>query len=370
VRLYGSSSLPRLAEELRSVLGSRRYVTERREEFQALAAEEPSVSARVLDRLEGRDVFLFIVESYGYTLYSEPVHFALAETFLRRIEARLEGAGYRIASSFLSSPAFGGNSWLADSTLAAGVRIADQAAYAALLKSEVKPMAARFNEAGYLTVNSMPATTASWPEGDFYRFQRKYYYRDFGYRGPSLKWAPMTDQFAISVIHRREVVPASQPLFVQFVMISGHYPFSLIPRLFENLSELGDGSVYSEEGAVRVLPIPAGAATAGAAGYAAAMEYQLEVVSDYAARYLAGRRALIVVVGDHQPYSGITGQGKPRSVPIHVLSREAAVLEPFLKRGYSPGLVPRQGLPHAGLETFLPALVEDFTLPVESPEGG
>jgi len=366
-RAYGSSSLPRLAEELGSVLSSRRFVTERRQEFRALAAQEPAKSTRALERLEGRDVFLFIVESYGYTLYSEPAHFALAEPFLKRIETRLEGAGYRIASNFLSSPAFGGNSWLADSTLAAGVRIADQAAYEALLESEVKPMGAWFNEAGYRTVNSMPATTMSWPEGDYYQFQRKYYYRDFGYRGPNLKWAPMTDQFAIGVIHAREVDPARQPLFVQYVMISGHYPFNLIPRLFEVWSELGDGSVYERE--VRVLPIPAGAATAGAAGYAAAMEYQLEVVSEYAARFLAGRRALLVVVGDHQPYSGITGQGKPRSVPIHVLSREPAVLEPFLRRGYTPGLVPRQGLPHAGLESFLPALLEDFSSPVAGGAG-
>ena len=73
------------------------------------------LGVRVLDRLEGRDVFLFIVESYSCTLYSEPAHFAVA-----------------------------------DSTLAAGVRIVDQAAHAALLESEVKPMAARFNEAGYL----------------------------------------------------------------------------------------------------------------------------------------------------------------------------------------------------------------------------
>jgi hypothetical protein len=367
-RARGSTVLPRLAGELASVLSSRRYVAERREEFQALVATEPA-RTRALDRLESRDVFLFIVESYGYTLYSEPQHFALAEPFLRRLEARLEGAGYRIVSNFLSSPAFGGNSWLADSTLAAGVRIADQAAYDTLLESQVKPMAAWFNEAGYRTVNSMPATTSSWPEGEYYQFQQKYYYRDFGYRGPGLKWAPMTDQFAVRVIHEREVAPAREPLFVQYVMISGHYPFSLIPRLFEDWSELGDGSVYSAEGAVRVLPIPAGAATAGAAGYAAVMEYQLGVVSDYTVRFLAGRRALIVVVGDHQPYSGITGKGKLRSVPIHVLSREAAVLEPFLRRGYTPGLVPRQPLPHAGLESFLPALLEDLTSPVAGDAG-
>ncbi|OHD74914.1 MAG: hypothetical protein A2V99_04235 [Spirochaetes bacterium RBG_16_67_19] len=362
-QVYQGSSLPRLGAELASLRSSRSYRQELRQEFNGIASPPPlaAPSAAPLSLLQGRDVFLFIVESYGYTLYSEPVHFALAEPFLRRIESRLAAAGFRIASNFLDSPAFGGNSWLADSTLAAGVRIPDQTAYEELLASQVKPMAAWFNEAGYLTVNSMPATTMSWPEGDFYRFQRKFYFRDFGYRGPSLKWAPMTDQFAVAVVHRQAVAPARQPVFVQYVMISGHYPFSLIPRLFEDWSELGDGSVYAREGAVRRMPVPPGATTAGPAGYAAAMEYQLEVAADYAVRFLAGRQALIVVVGDHQPYSGITGQGKTRSVPIHIWSREPELLGPFLRRGYTPGLVPRHSPPHAGLESFWPAFLEDFS---------
>jgi hypothetical protein len=361
-QLYGSSSLPRLGEELASLGAARRHRQELREQLRAKASGTRA-AGRALDRLRGRDLFLFIAESYGYTLYGEPQHFALAEPFLRRIESRLASAGYKIASNFLNSPAFGGNSWLADSTLATGVRVPDQTAYEELLASQVRPMAAWFNDAGYRTVNSMPATTMSWPQGDFYRFQRKYYFRDFGYRGPSLKWAPLADQFAVGVVHAREVAEARQPLFVQFVMISGHYPFSRIPRLFEDWSSLGDGSVYAQEGAVRRLPIPPGEATAGAAGYAAAMEYQLEVACEYAVRFLASRRALIVVVGDHQPYSGITGQGKPRSVPIHVWSRERSLLEPFLKRGYTTGMAPAQRPPHAGLESFWPAFLEDFSSP-------
>jgi hypothetical protein len=165
----------------------------------------------------------------------------------------------------------------------------------------------------------------------------------------------------VDFVHRREVAAAEKPLFAQFVMVSGHYPFSLIPRRLEDWSELGDGSVFADREKVRSIPVPAGAATAGPEGYAAAMEYQLDVVSDYAARFLAGRRALIIVVGDHQPYSGITGKGKGRSVPIHALSREAALLRPFLRRGYTAGWIPRQGLPHAGMQTFLPGLLEDFS---------
>jgi hypothetical protein len=374
--LYQSSSLPRLTAELQSLGTERRHRQKWREEFRALAsprsaaeppAAGPDQGRRPLALLRGRDLFLFVAESYGYTLYSEPEHFALAEPFLHRIEARLTAAGYRIVSNFLDSPAFGGNSWLADSTLDTGVRVPDQTAYEELLASRLKPMAAWFDEAGYLSVDSMPGTTMSWPQGDFYRFRRKYYFRDFGYKGPSLKWAPMTDQFAVSVVHRREVAGAKGPLFVQFVMISGHYPFSLIPRLFEDWSALGDGSLYAREGSVRRMPVPPGAATAGAPGYAAAMEYQLEVASEYAVRFLSARRALIVVVGDHQPYSGITGQGKTHSVPIHVWSREPWLLEPFLRRGYTPGLVPRQSPPHAGLESFWPGLLQDFSPPGSVP---
>jgi hypothetical protein len=47
-------------------------------------------------------------------------------------------------------------------------------------------------------------------------------------------------------------------------------------------------------------------------------------------------------------------------VPLHVISRRVDFLSPFLDRGYTEGLIPRQELPHDGLETFLPSLLESF----------
>jgi hypothetical protein len=208
-------------------------------------------------------------------------------------------------------------------------------------------------------VVAMPATTYAWPEGEFYRFEQKYYYQDFDYKGPNLKWAPMTDQYVLDFIHRHEVEGASRPLFIQYVLISSHYPFNLIPRYFEDWSKIGDGSIYHREDSVDVLPIKAGSQTAGAEGYAAAMTYELTLIREYLVNFVEGE-ALIIVVGDHQPYSGITGKNKPRSVPLHVISRRKDFLTPFLDRGYTEGLIPNQDLPHAGLETFLPSLLESF----------
>ncbi|HUV08742.1 MAG TPA: hypothetical protein VMX75_13490, partial [Spirochaetia bacterium] len=71
--------------------------------------------------------------------------------------------------------------------------------------------------------------------------------------------------------------------------------------------------------------------------------------------------SLIIILGDHQPFAGITGRNKCWSVPIHVISRNRTLLEPFVRRGYTWGMVPRQDPPHPGMERFLPGLLEDFS---------
>jgi hypothetical protein len=331
---------------------------------------EPATGGGLLALLGGRNFLLLVVESYGYTLFSEPEHFNLIREPLGRFEAELTAGGFSICSAFLESTAFGGNSWLADATLTTGVRVADEAAYRKLLASEVKPMAAYFREAGYRAVAAMPATTSAWPEGEFFAFDRIYIYPDFGYRGPNLKWAPMTDQYVLDFIQRAEIAGAASPLFVEYLLISSHYPFNLIPVYFEDWSLIGDGSIYHRPESVRVLPIRTGRQTAGAAGLAEAIAYELKLIAGYLRQFVSDE-SLVVIVGDHQPFSGITGRNKPRSVAIHVASRRAELLSPFLRRGYVPGAFPSQFLPHFGMETFLPALLQDFSVGgAETPPAG
>ncbi len=359
-----ASTLPRVAQELRGLAhwkafleGEQRRIAGRGQESAAPGKD----AARPLSRLGGRNVLLFIVESYGRTLYSEPFHFDPIQADLRRCEASLEAAGYSMVSGYLRSPTFGGNSWLADSTLTTGLRIDNQDAYEMLLASRARPMADYFNEAGYRSVAVMPGTTSDWPAGEFFRFQKKYYYKDFDYRGPTFRWAPTADQFVLNDIHRREVSVATQPLFVQYVLISSHYPFNRIPRYFEDWSVIGDGSIYARDDAVVVVPGAAGAATGGSEGYVTAIRYDMTLITEYLTRFLPAQdKSLIVVLGDHQPYTGVTGTGKPWSVPVHVISRDPQVLAPFSRRGYTPGWVPRQPPPHPGMEGFLPAFLDDF----------
>jgi hypothetical protein len=73
--------------------------------------------------------------------------------------------------------------------------------------------------------------------------------------------------------------------------------------------------------------------------------------------------ALIIVLGDHQPNVQTTGENQPWSVPVHVISRNNELIEPFRKRRYSPGLIPTQPPPHRGMETFLCDFLADFSTP-------
>ena len=93
-----------------------------------------------------------------------------------------------------------------------------------------------------------------------------------------------------------------------------------------------------------------------------AMIYELRVITEFIMQYLDDN-ALIIVLGDHQPNVQITGNNQPWSVPVHVISRNDALLEPFRKRGYSPGLIPSQPPPHRGMKTFLYDFLADFSTP-------
>jgi hypothetical protein len=72
------------------------------------------------------------------------------------------------------------------------------------------------------------------------------------------------------------------------------------------------------------------------AAYLAAMRYEFTVLQNYLYYYFKGG-ALIIMLGDHQPIAHITGPRTSARVPIHVISRNPALLEPFLWRGYVHG---------------------------------
>ncbi|MFD0390045.1 hypothetical protein ACFQ4K_23275 [Tistrella bauzanensis] len=67
------------------------------------------------------------------------------------------------------------------------------------------------------------------------------------------------------------------------------------------------------------------------------MDYTLALVGRWATERMP-KDALLIVVGDHQPPL-VTPAGAPRSVPIHVISRDRSLIRAFMAEGMTPGLM-------------------------------
>ncbi len=359
-RYFARGLLARVVEEVDFILQVKVHRTKHRAVIGS-AMQKSLTTPSSLSKLQGADVYLIFVESYGHTIYSDARHFPKIEPHLIAIENSLRDQGFGIVSNFVSSPTFGGSSWLAHATLSSGVYLNNQMRYNLLITSQIKTLARYFNAAGYRTVMAMPGTQWPWPQGEFYGFQVKYYAWNFDYRGPMYGWSTMPDQYVLDFIRRREIETATRPLFIEFNLVSSHAPFHRQPPYLEDWSLIGDGAVYNEMEVI-AFPIIWPDLSNASEGYVAAIRYDLTVIADFIRQHVKDR-AIIIILGDHQPNVQLTGKNKLWSVPVHVISRNAELIRPFQSRGFLPGLVPTQPPPHRGMQSLMFEFLEDFSTP-------
>ena len=296
-------------------------------------------------------MLLFFIESYGATVLEQPDQLRRILPVYQGIDAQLAREGFQVASSLLESPTYAGRSQLAHQAIATGVRADNRITDAIVQEIRPKTMARYFKEAGYRTVLVMPGNTHRGLYRWVYDFDQVYSSWDLDYHGPPFGFASMPDQYVVDFIHRKEVAGASTPLLVEYALVSSHAPWDQQPPFIEDWSELGNGRVFSVRPPVR-FPINWSNLHQGAEAYLHSIAYDLRVVADYLTGFPAGD-ALVIVLGDHQPVADITRSSRSQAVPIHVISRQAALIEVFRGRGYSASMRPAVPTSPRGMETFL-----------------
>jgi len=314
-------------------------------------------TARGLEKLQGANVFLFLVESYGETVLERPDFARDIEPVYEASGRALIEAGFDVASGLLSSPTTAGRSHLAQETLATGVRAADPVIDAVVQRERPTTIARIFRDAGYRTILVQPGTTHRGLPRWTYDFEKVYSAWDFDYRGPSYRWAPMPDQYTIDFVHRREVARATRPLLVAYALVSSHAPWSDQPQVVPDWTWIGDGRVFDGRPAAH-FPIGWSNLADGADAYLHAITYDLQILSQYVTRFVADD-SLVIVLGDHQPVAEVTRGSRSYAVPVHVISR--TLVDAFRARGYRSGMRPPRSENPPGLETLLPNLLADLS---------
>ncbi|MBO0850011.1 MAG: sulfatase, partial [Pseudonocardia sp.] len=153
---------------------------------------------QLLTALRGKDVVISFVESYGRDAIENPEFAGPVGAVLDDGNRRLAKAGFGARSAFLTSPTYGGGSWLAESTLFSGLWIDNQQRYHDLVSSNRFTLSNAFKRAGWRTVDVMPGNTQDWTEGALYDYDKVYDSRTLGYKGPKFSWATMPDQYTLS----------------------------------------------------------------------------------------------------------------------------------------------------------------------------
>jgi hypothetical protein len=320
----------------------------------------------LLSGLQGKDVLLTFIESYGMAALEDPEFAAVIRPRLDTLAERARAAGLHLATGKLISPTQGGQSWYAHGTVISGLWLSNQLRYELLIASERETLVDDFRHAGYRTAALMPAITMRWPDGVRLGYDAVHTAANIAYGGPPLYWVTMPDQFTWSYLQRNVRRSGdTRPQFVEAAMVSSHAPWTPILPMID-WDHVGDGSGFEpfrQEGHppeelwidTELLRVQ----------YAQSIDYSLQAMAGYAERWL-DERTLLIVIGDHQAAPWVTG-ATSAEVPVHVLARDPALLEPFLDWGFVAGAFPDvTQAPHA-MSEFRGWFVRAFSDPGASP---
>jgi phosphatidylglycerophosphate synthase len=299
---------------------------------------------RLLTGLRGKDVLVVFVESYGRVAVQDSSFSPRIDALVERGSAQLRAAGFSSRSAFLTSPTFGGLSWLAHSTLQSGVTVNGEWRYDQVVKKGRVTLTRAFKRAGWRAVGAMPGNRRAWPEGStLYHYDQVYDRRNFGYRGPPFGLPPMPDQYTLLALQRRELAKRQRPpLFAEVDLISSHAPWTKIPRLI-SWDEVGNGSIFDRLPAEESAGLFGDAERARAA-YAHSIEYSLNTIFSFVQRY-GDEDLVLVVLGDHQPATVITGEDASHDVPISVIAHDPKVIDQIAGWSWENGMSPSPRAP-------------------------
>jgi hypothetical protein len=325
--------------------------------------------SELLTGLRGKDVLVVFVESYGRVALEDPQVAPPVLAALDRGDQRLHAAGFSARSGFLTSATYGGLSWLAHSTLESGQWISDQGRYDKLLASQRLTLSSAFRRAGWRTVAAIPANTTDWPEGvAFYGYQHIYDSRNLSYAGPEFGYATMPDQYLLAAFRRDELArPGHTPVMAEMDLVSSHGPWAPLPAEI-GWNEIGDGAIFSSLPPALALPKGGWQHTDQVkAAYAQSIRYTLDTLTSYIQTY-GNDNLVLVVLGDHQPSSVVSGQGADHDVPISIITHDPEVMDRIASWGWQDGLRPTPDAPVAGMDTFRDRFLTAFgPTPAPSP---
>jgi hypothetical protein len=191
----------------------------------------------------------------------------------------------------------------------------------------------------------------AWPEASFYGYDTVYDSRNIGYKGPRFGWSRMPDQYTLSAFQSNVYAKRTGPLMAEITLTSSHEPWTPIPRTVD-WNAIGDGSIYKPmaKGAESRTSLW-GSAARTQTQYAKSIGYSVDNLITWAQKY-GGKNLVLIMFGDHQPMSIVSGNGASHDVPVTVIAHDKSVLERIADWHWADGLRPTASTPVWRMDQF------------------
>lgn len=317
---------------------------------------------QALGALAGRDFSLVFLESYGAMAFEHPRVGSQLAAARAQLAADIAASGRRVASAYVRAATFAGASELSHLSLLSGLDLSDPLRHDLLLTTERPTLTTLFRRAGYQSFGLYPALSWDWAEGRWYGFDRLLDARDLDYRGLPLGYWKVPDQFSLARFEQLFPIDArTPPRFLFFPTITSHLPFGPVPPVVADRSQLLGDDPFGPEVTERLrkahvdwldmLP-----------NYVGMFDYTYRWLGQWL-RQPEPREAVMLFVGDHQPAASVSGEGADWAVPVHVVTRDPALLQRFVDQGFVPGLEPRRPV-LGGMHDLTTMLLKALAAPV------
>lgn len=317
---------------------------------------------QALGALAGRDFSLVFLESYGAMAFEHPRVGSQLAAARAQLAADIAASGRRVASAYVRAATFAGASELSHLSLLSGLDLSDPLRHDLLLTTERPTLTTLFRRAGYQSFGLYPALSWDWAEGRWYGFDRLLDARDLDYRGLPLGYWKVPDQFSLARFEQLFPIDArTPPRFLFFPTITSHLPFGPVPPVVADRSQLLGDDPFGPEVTERLrkahvdwldmLP-----------NYVGMFDYTYRWLGQWL-RQPEPREAVMLFVGDHQPAASVSGEGADWAVPVHLVTRDTALLQRFVDQGFVPGLEPRRPV-LGGMHDLTTMLLKALAAPV------
>jgi hypothetical protein len=306
----------------------------------------------LLSGLKGKDVIVAFIESYGQVAVQNTFFSTGVDGVLLKGNSELAADGYSERSAFLTSSTFGGISWLAHSTLESGLWIDSQQKYDKVTTGTRLTLADAFRKGGWQTVSDVPSDTKPWPVGSsFYHFGTQINALDVGYKGPRFSYQRIPDQYTWEYFQEHELAKPHKPLMAEIDFVSSHTPWTPLPREVP-WGSVGDGSIYDPQPAEGLPPSVVWQSPRHVQElYGQSVQYSMSTLFSFLTTY-NDPNLVLVVLGDHQPATEVSGAGANHDVPISIISKDPSVIKRISSWNWQPGMLPSPTAPVWRMDAF------------------